>query len=185
DQALHALVEAAELAQQLIPAFRMELDQRVLVFLERGGLPEDRVGNGKLADVVEQAADRQASQTVRRQAELLADLDREGRNPARVLLGRGVLLPQTHHQGAHAGAEESFFGRDDLCRSKVAGEGTGSAAPAKVVGSRRADKGDPENLEEMPEPPAQVHERENHRAVQSGGEKNEPENHNKVGGTAG
>src|SRR5437867_544395 len=107
------------------------------------------------------------SQTVRRQAEVLADLDPEGCDPASVLLGRGVLLRQSHHQGPHAGAEERLLGRHDFGCPKVAGKGTRSTAPPQVVGSRRTDKGDPDELEQMPEPPTQIHEGENHRAVQS------------------
>src|SRR5207302_2915556 len=112
--ALDALVEAAELAQELTAPFRVELDEGVFVVLERRRLLQDRVGQGELADVVEQAADREAAQAGRRQTELLAYLDREGRDPARVLLGRGVLLRQAHHERPDTGAEERLLGDDDL-----------------------------------------------------------------------
>ena len=57
------LVEAAELVQKLAAAFRMELDLRELVVVERPRLLEDGIGHRQLPHVVQQAADREAPQT--------------------------------------------------------------------------------------------------------------------------
>ena len=57
-----------------------------------------------------------------RQAELLADLDGERGDPARVHLGRRVLRLEAHHQRADTRAEERLLGRDDLGGAQVAGE---------------------------------------------------------------
>ena len=74
-----------------------------------------RIGPGpKLADVVQEPADRQPAEARSREPELLADLDRERGDAAGVLLGRAVLLGQAHHERPHAGAEERLLGGHDL-----------------------------------------------------------------------
>ena len=52
----HEIGEPAELAEELVPPLGMPLDDRELLLVERAGLLEDLVGDGELADVVEQAA---------------------------------------------------------------------------------------------------------------------------------
>ena len=85
------LVEAAELVQELAAALGVLLDDVVLVVVERARLLQDRLRDRELADVVQEPADREAAQARGGEAELLADLDRERRDAARVLLRRGVL----------------------------------------------------------------------------------------------
>ena len=58
------------------------------------GFLQDHVGDGELADVVQQPADRERAEVPLRQAEALADLHGPQRDPARVLLGVGVALPE-------------------------------------------------------------------------------------------
>ena len=61
DEARNGVVEAAELGQQLVAVRRVAFDDRELAIVERTRLLQDRVRNRKLADVVEQAADREGS----------------------------------------------------------------------------------------------------------------------------
>jgi hypothetical protein len=84
---LHAVVEAAELPQQIPSGFGMPLDRLKLVLLERRGLPEDRSRNRKLADVVQEPADRECPQTRRGQAHLLSERHGQCGHTPRVLLG--------------------------------------------------------------------------------------------------
>src|SRR6185369_6928736 len=76
-EASDALVEAAELLEQLAPALGMCLDDRKLVVVERARLLQDRVRNRKLPDVVKQPAHREAAEAGAREAHLLADLNGE------------------------------------------------------------------------------------------------------------
>ena len=163
----------------------MLLDDRELVVVERPGLLQDRVRDRELADVVQQTADREAAQARGREAELLADLDRERGDAAGVLLGRRVLLGEAHHERAHAGAEERLLGGDDLAGAEVPDERARLAAAAQVVGDGTADERDAEQFEDVAEPPAEIHEGEHERAVERGGEQHEPEHDREVGGAAG
>ena len=126
----------------------MLLDDLVLLVVERAGLLQDGARNRELAHVGD---------------------------PARVLLGRVVLLAEPHHDRPHAGAEERLFGVHDLGRPKVADEWPRLAAAAEIVGDRCADEGDPDQLEEMADPPAEIHERQRERAEERAGEKHEPD----------
>jgi len=87
-------------ADELVAPVGVPLDHGELVVLERPGLLQDRVRHRELADVVQQPADRELTQTGGRQPELLADLDGAQRDPARVLVGRRVLLVQAREQAA-------------------------------------------------------------------------------------
>src|SRR5438067_10278658 len=94
--AVHELVDrrakAAQLSQELDAAAGVQLDRRELLGVERCRLLEDALGNGKLADVVEQTADRQIAEAAGPEAEFLADLDSAQRDATRVLFGRLVLV---------------------------------------------------------------------------------------------
>ncbi len=91
----------------------MPADDRELVLRERARLLQDPVGDGELADVVEQAAGREAAKPARGQAELLADLHGQERDATRVLLRVGVLAGEAQRERAHPGAEEGLFRRDE------------------------------------------------------------------------
>ena len=101
-----------------------------------------------------------------------------------MLLRGGVLLGEAHHQGAHARAEVRLFGDDDLAGAKVARERPRAAAAAQVVRGGRADERDPDDLEQVAEPPAEVHERQHQRAVDRRGEEGEPDDHREISGAA-
>ena len=116
DQAVDRGREAAELAQQAHARLGMALDLGVLLVGERAGLAEDVAGDGELADVVQQAADREVAQRRGREAERLADLHGQQRDAARVALGRAVVGAEADHQRAHPRAEVRLLGRDDLGR---------------------------------------------------------------------
>ena len=123
---------------------------------------------------MEQSADRERAQARRREPERLAELDRERGDAARVLLGRGVLLGQAHHQRADTGAEERLLGDDDLGGPQVADERARLPAAAQVVGDRRADERDPDELEDVAEPPAEIHEAQHERPIQRGRSRTSP-----------
>ena len=76
---------------------------------EPARLVEDLVRHRQLAHVVQQAAERELAQTPLRQAEPLANRDRERGDPAGVALGRRVLLAQPDEQRADAAAEEGLL----------------------------------------------------------------------------
>ena len=180
DETADRLVEAAELVQQLAAALRVQLHLGVLAVVQRGGLLQDRLGNGQLADVVEQAADREAAQAVGREAQLLADLDCKCRDATCVLLRRGVLRAEPNHECPHAGAEERLFRRHELRRAQVTDQRARAASAAKVVHERGADDEDAEQLEDVAEQPAEVHEREDQGAVEPRGEENDAEHDREV-----
>ena len=94
---------------------------------------------------------------VGREAELLAHLDRTESDAPRVLLGRGVLLGQGHKQCSHVQPEERLFLGDQLHRAKVADQRSRHAGAAiEVERHRAAEKRDPDELEAVAEPPAEV-----------------------------
>jgi len=71
----HRVREAAELAEQPAAPLGVAADDGELLLVETGWLLEDRVGDGELADVVEEAADREGTEPACGEAELIADLD--------------------------------------------------------------------------------------------------------------
>jgi hypothetical protein len=74
----------------------MALDLEELRLGQAPRLAEDLVGNRELADVMQQATEGELTQAALPQAELLADLNRERRDPTRVALGRRILLAQAN-----------------------------------------------------------------------------------------
>jgi hypothetical protein len=163
----------------------MELDLRELVFVERARLPQDRIGYRELAHVVQQSPDRETAQPCRRETESLAHLDREGSDAASVLLRRRVFLGQSDHQRANASAEVGLLRRHDLDGAQVARKRTRAATTVEVEHGRRTDHCDPDHLEEVPEPPSEVHEGEHESPVQRRPEKHQPEHDREVSHSAG
>ena len=184
-EARDALVEAAELLEQLAAALGMRLDDGELVVVERPGLLQDRVGDGELADVVQKTADRHASEACAREAHLLADLDSEHGDAACVLLRGRVLRPERDHERPDARTEERLLRRDDLARAQIAHERTRASAAVKVVRQRSSDERDAEHLEHVPEPPTEIHECQDERAVGGRCEEHQPEDDRQVGEPAG
>jgi len=133
---------------------------------------------------VEQAADRKAAQAVGREAQLLADLDCKCRDATRVLLRRGVLRAEPNHERPHAGAEERLLCCNELGRPQVTDQRARAAPAAKVVHERGADDEDAEQLEDVAEPPAEVHEREDQGAVEPGSEEDDAEHDREVRGAS-
>ena len=165
----------------------MLLDDLELVVVERAGLLQDRVRDRELADVVQQAADRQVAEPSPREPELLTDLDGEGGDATRVLLGRAVLLGEPHHESRARGR------RGTPPRPTTTSDGTEIsdkrprrlAAAAQVVGNGCSDEADPEQLEEVTDPPAEIHERQREGAEERAREEDEPDHDGEIGGRAG
>src|SRR5436305_14300155 len=85
DQLPHGCGEAAELPEELDAPLGMPLHDGQLIRVERARLLEDSLGNGELADVVEEAADGECAQSAGSEPQLFADLDGTQRDTARVL----------------------------------------------------------------------------------------------------
>src|SRR4051794_3160118 len=181
DEPPDGVLEAAELGQELGASLRMLFHDRELVVVERPRLPEDLSGHGELADVVQQPADRESPKARGGETKALADLHGERRDPARVLLRRGVLRRKANGQGANARTEKRFLRGDELGRAQIADEGSRPASASQVEDERRSDDDDSGQLEDVPEPPAEIHEGEDHSAVQGAGEENDAEDDGEVG----
>ena len=122
DELLRRGVEAAELAQEFDSPLGMPLDDGELVLLERGRLLQDSGRHGKLADVMEKAADSECAQSSGREAELLANLHGAHRDTARVLFRRLVLFCEALHQRVHSRTEERLLFRNELRGLQVTDE---------------------------------------------------------------
>ena len=176
----HGRGEVAELAEQVMAPLGMPADDRELVLRERARLLQDPVGDGELADVVEQAAGREAAEPARRKAELLADLHGQERDAARVLLRVGVLAGEAQRERADAGAEEGLFRRDEARCGRAAGERVRLGGAVQVECDRGADEHEPDELEAVAEPPAELHEVVHERAHERGGEEAEADEDERV-----
>ncbi len=86
----------------------MRLDDRALVVGQRPGLREDRLRDPDLADVVEEGAELQALQRAWLQSELLADAEREIRDPPSVRGDVGVVRLQRVRQRLDRGHERAL-----------------------------------------------------------------------------
>ena len=142
DEPAHRLGEAAELVEQPRAPFGVPLDHGVLVVVERARLLQDRVGDRELADVVHQAADREARAGGSRRG-------RAARRPARRAARRGACAARCSRPSA---ASRSVSARTceprkrssavhELGRVEVAGERPrlGGCAPGRArPGCRRA-----------------------------------------------
>ena len=100
----------------------MQLDRGELLVIQRRRLVEDALGDGELADVVQQTADRELAEASRCEPELFAHLNRAQGDPARVLLRRFVLVGEQLGQRTHARAEEGLFLRDEIRCTKIPDE---------------------------------------------------------------
>jgi hypothetical protein len=118
------------------------------------------------------------------QPELLADLDRAQRDPARVHLGVLVLLAEAEGEGTDPGAEERLLGRDELARPRTARERARLRAAVEVRRRRDPDEEDPEELEGVAEPPAQLRVLEEERRDERRAQEREPDDDEEVGPAA-
>jgi len=147
------------------------LDDLELALRQRPRLLQDLVGNAQLADVVEETAHGEAAQPLRCETELVAHLHRAQGHPARVLLRVRVLLRERDQESAHMRSQERLLFRDEIRPGQVAQERTrASRAPAQIEGDRDADGRDPDDLEGVPEPPAEVPVAEQERRGERGGQ---------------
>ena len=154
---------------------------RELVVRQRTGLLEDLVRHTQLADVMEQAAEREVAQSLGREPELVADLDRSEGDAAGVLFRVRVLLGQGDEQSANVRAQERLLLRDEVGALQVAEQraGAGGAAP-EVERDGEADGRDADDLEAVAEPPAEIGEVEEQSSRERGGEPDESHGHDEV-----
>src|ERR671919_2113785 len=158
----------------------MTLDDGELRLVEGPRLLEDRIRDGELADVVKQSPGGQRAETVGRQPQLLADLDGAQGYPPGALLRVLVLLCEADHEGADAGAEEGLLGGDQLPGPRSAGERAGRRPAIQVGRDGDSDEHDPDELEAVAEPPAEVLEIEQKGRAQSRAEEGQPEDDQQV-----
>ena len=148
----------------------MPLDERVLRVVERGRLLQDLVGNGELADVVQQSSGCELAQARGRQTQLLPHADCQQGDTPGVALGVLVLLREQPDEPADLGAEERLLGRDELRAAKVAGERSGRRRAKEVRRDRGADEEHARDLEAVTQPPREIqvaqHQRGHERAGQ-------------------
>ena len=174
--------EATQVTQEPHACLRMALDELELDVGEAGRLAEHLAGNGQLAHVVEEAAEREPAQASSGKTELLSDLDRTQRHAPRVLLGRGVLLGEGDEQRPHVRAEERLLLRDELDCAEVSDQWPRHArAAVEVERDGTADKRDPDELEAVAEPPAEVRVVEHERRHERGREPDDPDGDQQVG----
>jgi hypothetical protein len=146
----------AEIAKHAVARLGVALDDHELLVRQRARLLEDRVGDRELADVVHESAGGERAHAAGRETELLADLDRAERYAARVLLRVLVLLREADREGANVGAEERLLGRDQVGAADVADERPRLRGTPEVEGDGRSDDDDSDELEAVPEPPAEL-----------------------------
>ena len=171
DEPVDAVPEPTQVAEQSHACLGMTGHELELVVGQCRRLAEHRRRHGQLAHVVQETTERKPSEPRRRQPELLTHLDRAERDAARVLFRRRVLLAERDEQRTDVGAEERLFLQDELDGPQVAEQGPRSRRPAvQVPGDDAADEHDADELEAVPEPPAEVpvglHERRHERGSQ-------------------
>jgi hypothetical protein len=155
-----------------------------LVVVERAGLGEDLLRDRELADVVEEPAGGEVPELDRRQAERLAEPDGEQRHAARMPLGVRVLLRELLEQRVDVAAEVRLLGDDEVDAAQVAEQRTRLRLAAQVERHRDADQRDPDDLEEVAEPPAELRVVEHERADEGGAEPDRPDGDEQVGAPA-
>jgi hypothetical protein len=121
------------------------------------------------------AARGERAQPERRETQLLADLDAEHRNPARVLLGVLVLVGEPKHERADAGAEECLAGRDEVGGGQPARKRARLVRAVEVVRNRGADEPDAQDLVRVAEPPAELEVLVDEGTGERGREERDPE----------
>src|SRR5919201_3359638 len=87
----HGLMQPAEVRHDLGTVGGMTLDDGIFLVVERGGLREDAVGDGDLADVVEETAESHRVEAVRGNTELLRNRERDPLHARRVPRRVGIL----------------------------------------------------------------------------------------------
>ena len=153
----------------------MPLDERVLRVVERARLLEHLVGDGELADVVQQPPGRELPQACGRKAELLPHLDGEERDSARVALGVFVLLREQPDEAPDLRAEERLLGGDELGAAQVARERPRRRRAEEVGRHGQADEQDARHLEPVPEPPGEIEIGQRQGRHERAGEPDEPD----------
>src|SRR6266511_3110501 len=157
DELVNRCGKAAQLAQQLHATLGMPLDRGELFLVQGGRLLQDPLGNRELADVVEQAADCEGAETSGREPELLADLHGAHCHPAGVLFRGLVLVGEELRQRVHACAQKGLLLGDEVSRAQVAYERARLRGAPQVDGDGDPDDDDAGELEEVSEPPAEIH----------------------------
>jgi hypothetical protein len=157
DEPVNGRREAAELMQERDSRRDMLSDNGELVLRERSGLAQDLVGHAQLADVVEQAPEREIAQAFRRQPELVADLDGAESDTARVLLRVRVLLGEGDEQRADVRAEERLLFGDEIGALEVTEQrARPRRAAAEIEGDGESHGGDSDDLEAVAKPPTEL-----------------------------
>ena len=119
-EAIHHGREATQLVEQGFAQFDMSLHLGELRGRQRARLLENPVRNGELADVVQEATDRQVVEPLRGEAELVSYLDGAERDAARVLFRVRVLLRQRDQERSDVRAEEGFLLGDEIGALEIA-----------------------------------------------------------------
>ncbi len=120
---------------------------------------------------MQEAAEREVAEALGREAELVADLRRAERDPARVLLRVRVLLGERDEERADVRAEERLGLGDEVGAREVSEQRPRARDPAaKVERDGEADRCDPDDLEGVTEPPAEIPVVEQKRGRKSSGE---------------
>ena len=137
----------------------------------------------ELADVVQEPADREVAQSFGREPELVADLYRAESDAARVLLRVLVLLREFDEERAHVRPEERFLLGDEVGAPQVAEQRARARDSAtEVEGDGNPDGRDPDDLESVPEPPAEVLKVEEKRRRQRAREPDDADGDDEVAG---
>ena len=157
DEPVHHVGEPSELPQQRDSRVHVPHHDVVLGIGERPGLLQDRVRHRQLADVVEEAADGEVAESLGRQPELVADLCRAECDPARVLLRVRVLLGELDEERADVRPEKRLGLGDEVGAAEVSEQRPRARdSAAQIVRDGEAHGRDPDDLEDVAEPPAEV-----------------------------
>ena len=175
----------AELDEHLLAPLGMALDDPELLVGQRTRLLEDRVGHRELADVVDECTRRQRPQAASCETELLAHLDGADGDSPGVLLRVLVLFGEAQGEGPDLSTEEGLFDGDEVGAGHVADQGARLRGATEVEGDRHSDDEEAEQLEPMSEPPAELHEVEEHGWWNGGGEPDDADGDDEVGSAAG
>ena len=98
-----------------------------------------------------------------------------------MLFRRLVLVGQQLRERAHARAEKRLFLRDEIAGAQIADERARLRRAEEIDRDGCADGDDPDELEEMPQPPAELHIRHQQRRWQGRRERGDPDHDDHVG----
>ncbi len=157
DEPVHHLGEPSELAEQRGARVDVAHHDVELRARQRTRLLEDRVRHRQLPDVVEEAADREVAESLGRQSQLVADLRSAQCDPARVLLRVRVLLGELDEERTDVRPEEHLGVGHEVGALEISEQWPRASDPAaQVVRDGEAHRGDPDDLEAVTEPPAEI-----------------------------